>query len=289
MVKRIGKKDYISLRKMNVDDISFGMKLKSYTGWNQVEADWEMFLNAGGENFIANLNGRDAGTVTSIPYSDHFTWIGMVLVDPGLRRKGIGTALLKKSIEQSRVNGPVRLDATTDGYELYKTLGFRKEYELVRMVRKSDTTDIISDHGCSLINENDLSRVMNYDKPVFGADRSFILQSLYSRNPEYAFCIKKWDSINGYCLGRSGSQYEQIGPVVTERSEYAMELCHAALQKCLMKNVVIDAFTDKSDWILFLEESGFSAQRTFIRMCLGDLKHKGITKKQFAIAGPEIG
>ena len=167
-MKDIEKEDQITLREMSAEDISLGMKLKTYAGWNQLDSDWEMFLNAEGDNFVANLNGNDVGTVTSVPYSDHFAWIGMVLVDPGARRKGIGTVLLKKSIEQSQLKGPVRLDATADGYELYKTLGFWKEYELLRMVRKSGTLNMVRDHACSQMNENDLSTVINYDKPVFG-------------------------------------------------------------------------------------------------------------------------
>jgi len=58
----------ISLRKMTPDDIPYGMKLKSLAGWNQMEADWEMLLDAGGDNFVASLNGEDAGIVVSVPY-----------------------------------------------------------------------------------------------------------------------------------------------------------------------------------------------------------------------------
>jgi len=61
----------------------------------------------------------------------------MVLVDPKAMRKGVGKALLNKSIEIARPKGAIRLDATAEGFELYSRLGFRTEYELVRMVRRS--------------------------------------------------------------------------------------------------------------------------------------------------------
>ena len=274
---------------MTSDDISLGMKLKSYAGWNQTEADWEMFLNAGGDNFVANLDGNDVGTVTAIPFSNHFTWIGMVLVDPFARRKGIGTALLNKSIEESRKNGPVRLDATADGYELYKTIGFNREYELIRMVRRSRPLEEENSLPCRQIESDELPDIMMYDTPVFGADRSFILNSLYERNPEYVFIHSGGKSINGYCMGRSGSHYEQVGPVVAETETIARDLLIAAIKKCAHVDVVLDAFSDKPEWISFLDDIGFTMQRTFIRMCLGELKHPGNTGGQFAIAGPEIG
>jgi hypothetical protein len=36
---------------MTAEDIHYGMKLKSLAGWNQLEADWKMLLDAGGDNF----------------------------------------------------------------------------------------------------------------------------------------------------------------------------------------------------------------------------------------------
>jgi len=65
--------DNIILREMTLEDIPLGMQLKSLAGWNQLEADWKMLLDAGGDNFIASLDGHDAGTVISIPYQDRFT------------------------------------------------------------------------------------------------------------------------------------------------------------------------------------------------------------------------
>ena len=276
------------LRPMTSEDISLGMKLKSYAGWNQVEADWEMFIHAGGKNFVANLDGMDAGTVTAVPYSSHFTWIGMVLVDPSARRKGIGTALLKRAIDESIHDGPVRLDATADGYELYKTLGFKEEYELVREIRKSGPVTLKNPDHCDQT-MCDLAKMIAYDSPIFGADRSFILQSLYRRNPEYTICCIQEGNLAGYCMGRSGSNFEQIGPVVAEDETIARDLVSTVLKECQGSDVVVDAFADKPEWVSFLEKAGFIEQRKFIRMCLGELKYPGITDKQFAMAGPEIG
>jgi GNAT superfamily N-acetyltransferase len=279
----------ITIRPMNHDDIPLGMKLKSFTGWNQVEDDWKMFLDAGDNNFVAEFKGNAVGTVTTIPYSDHFSWIGMVLVDPAARRKGIGTALLIRAMEESRPYGPVRLDATADGYELYKTLGFIKEYELLRLVRRSGPFKGKDKSVIRQINPNNLNEAINYDTPVFDADRSYILNSLYKRNPEYAISHGREKSLEGYCLGRSGSHYEQIGPIVADTEAIAKDLMMAVLEKCSQLDVVVDAFPDKPGWISFLEHNGFTRQRLFIRMCLGELRYPGITEKQFAIAGPEIG
>ncbi len=278
---------------MTHEDIPLGMKLKSLAGWNQLEADWKMLLDTGGDNFVASLDGYDVGIVISVPYQDNFTWIGMVLVDPGARRKGVGKALLKKSIEIAQPKGAIRLDATQEGFELYSTLGFQTEYELVRMIKRSAGSRVKQNNHTIepgiQIGDDELESITGMDMPIFGADISGILRCLYNRNPEYAYYREEEGSINAYCLGRSGSQFEHIGPIIAEGPAYAADLLATVLVSLGSKDVVIDVFTDKPAWISLLEESGFTRERSFIRMCLGHLHHPGITKKQFAIAGPEIG
>ncbi len=278
---------------MTHEDILLGMKLKSMAGWNQLEADWKMLLDAGGDNFVASLDGYDVGIVISVPYQDNFTWIGMVLVDPGARRKGVGKALLKKSIEIAQPKGAIRLDATQEGFELYSTLGFQTEYELVRMIKRSAGSRVKQNtqthkHGIHIV-DDELESIMELDMPIFGADRSGILRRMYKRNPEYAFYRKENGSIRAYCMGRSGSQFEHIGPIIAEGSVYAADILAAVLDPLESKDVVIDVFADKPDWISLLEESGFTSERSFTRMCLGNLQHPGIREKQYAIVGPEIG
>jgi GNAT superfamily N-acetyltransferase len=293
MVERLKGSDKIILRKMTPEDISLGMKLKSLAGWNQLESDWRMLLDVGGDNFVASLDGDDVGIAISLPYQDLFTWIAMVLVDPKARRKGVGKTLMNKSIEVAQPKGTIRLDATAEGFELYRTLGFQTEYELVRMV-KSSAGSRVKQNSHSIkrglpMGDDALEFITSLDIPIFGADRSGILRSMYRRNPEYAYYRKVKGSIKAYCLGRSGSQFEQIGPIIAEGSAYAADVLAAVLDPLKSKDIVIDAFADKPDWISLLEESGFTKQRSFVRMCLGHLHHPGIMEKQFAIAGPEIG
>ncbi|MGB8295229.1 MAG: GNAT family N-acetyltransferase, partial [Polyangia bacterium] len=85
---------------MTPADVAAGMRLKEIAGWNQTQEDWERFLRASPEGcFVAEWNGQVVGTVTTIVYEGRFAWIGMVLVDPQMRGKGIGTALLEKAID----------------------------------------------------------------------------------------------------------------------------------------------------------------------------------------------
>jgi GNAT superfamily N-acetyltransferase len=284
--------DEIGLRALTAADIPLGMRLKTLAGWNQLEADWKMLLDAGGDNFMASLAGKDVGMVMSLPYQDRFTWIAMVLVDPDARRKGVGSALLNRSIEIASPKGAIRLDATPEGFELYRRLGFRTEVKLVRFMKPSKGTGLrqnIRPEQVTPMGDDELVSILEFDRAVFGADRSGILRSMYERNPEYAYCLKKNDEIIAYCLGRSGSRFEHIGPIISGELLHAGELLAKVSAYLGDREAIIDVFQDKPAWISLLKECGFTEQRFFTRMCLGNLRFPGLPEKQFAIAGPEIG
>src|SRR5690625_4020029 len=100
----------IKLRPMQRSDIPFAMRLKEAAGWNQLPEDWDFLIRNGSDgNMVAMLEGQPAGTVTTLTYGDRFSWIGMVMVDPGMRRRGVGTHLLKAAIDKARRHGDVLL------------------------------------------------------------------------------------------------------------------------------------------------------------------------------------
>src|SRR5690625_3281089 len=126
----------MTLRQMEPDDIPFAMRLKEAAGWNQLPEDWEFLIRNGSDgNLVAMLDGQPAGTVTTLTYGERFSWIGMVLVDPQMRRRGVGTCLLEAAIERARRHGDVLLDATPEGKLLYETLGFVAGREIQRLER----------------------------------------------------------------------------------------------------------------------------------------------------------
>lgn len=75
----------IEYRKMLKSDIAAGLALCRAAGWNQLEKDWNLFLELApeGARVAIDEDGKVVGTVTTINYEDRFSWIGMVLVDPG--------------------------------------------------------------------------------------------------------------------------------------------------------------------------------------------------------------
>jgi GNAT superfamily N-acetyltransferase len=280
----------ITIRPMRPEDIPFGMKLSQAAGWNQGEADWNLLFEQGaGGCLVACYQGVLAGTVSLISYQDRFHWVGMMLVATELQRQGIGRALLTAAFDQVMSGETVFLDATPTGKKLYDSLGFQEVYGLARCIRQkgpASTPPKIPARPISKVNLLDLSQ---FDSPIFGANRSNILAMLYQRAPQLAFYTEEDSAINGYCLGRTGRQYTQIGPLAADRLETAQRLLLTALQNCTQQDVILDTTFHQSGWNQFLSGLGFRELRPFTRMRLGGFEFPELHCRQFAIAGPEIG
>jgi len=280
----------ITLRPLTLADIPLGMRLKELAHWNQLEKDWEFLIKSGtGGHFVASYGGKEAGTLTTLFYPERFSWIGMVLVDPQFRGLGIGQALLTAAIKQAENKGTIRLDATLQGRPLYEKLGFVAEQEIIRMQRTNLSPIPLPLIKPEHVTPSVLSRLALLDTPVFGADRQAILKYLSHNAPEYAWHTKKSQEITGYCLGRSGHYFEQIGPIVAQTPEDARSLLLAALGAAPGKSFILDTGTHNKTWLAILEKLGFTPQRTFLRMYRGQLLYPGNPDFQYAIAGPELG
>lgn len=283
----------IKLGKFAVEDIPLGMRLKTMARWNQLATDWATLLSmTTGGSYLAYLDNDAAGTVTTVQYDQQFSWIGMVLVDPRFRGLGIGTKLLKAAIDFARPTGPVLLDATPQGRKLYLTLGFTDICPLERLeIAQLPVIATPADAAITIIpmTAAGLDACTVYDQAHFGASRRTLLQSFFENAPEYAFIARDTVGIRGYCLGRHGSTFEQIGPVVADDEATARALFLAAASQLSGRSMIIDILSEQTDWRQFLLDLGFTVQRPFTRMSLGDWTVQGDRSGQYAIAGPEFG
>lgn len=282
----------VKLRKMELSDMDSLMRLKDAEGWNQLDKDWALLISyRGSVNLVAVLDDHILGSVTAINYDNKVAWIGMMLVDRAYRGRGIARLLLLEAIDKLNSSLSIKLDATPAGRPLYLKLGFREEYTLYRMTNPS-VSKICAGDDLSTANQikpEDIPEVAEFDKKVFGADRTELIRQLYEAYPELAWLVKENKCVAGFCLGREGQKFTQIGPVFASSSEKVKTLLQSALDQLRDQAVVVDIIAAKSDILGWLEACGFVTQRPFERMYLNNNPHPGIIEKQYLICGPELG
>jgi len=279
----------IFFRTMTSADIRAGLTLCRSAKWNQVSRDWEIFLRLSPEGcFVAVNDDKIVGTVTTVRYQSSFSWIGMVLVDPNYQRQGIGMKLLNQALEVLENEDTIKLDATPAGREVYLKLKFVDEYGISRM-NAIVTPDRLPLSKARPVNKNDLLSLTGFDRTIFGANRSQLLEWMWEGGKSYAFILESKNEIHGYCLGREGYNYIHLGPVVARDTEIAKQLLSAALRNCTGKSVIIDAMRFENEWMEWLDSLGFTELRPLTRMYRGSNQFPGLPEKQFAILGPEFG
>ncbi len=279
--------DDLTFRTMTPSDIDAGLRLTRAAHWNQLRRDWEMFLDRSPDKcFVAQKGQEVVGTAATIRYQDCFSWIGMVLVDPVERGRGIGKELFGRALEALAGERSIRLDATPAGEPLYVKFDFRKEHGIRRMEAESQSFNQNSE--TRPVAEEDLPAISRLDREAFGADRSFLLRWLWEGAPYYAWAVEGRTGIEGYVFGRHGFNFEQLGPIVARSSAGARALVSAGLNAVSGKRVIVDA-QDEPGWLNWLSGLGFREQRPFIRMYRGAEAHPARPEAQWGFLGPEFG
>jgi GNAT superfamily N-acetyltransferase len=282
----------LAISELTGANLPAAMRLVEESRWNQVTADWDLFLTLGSALKVTSEDGRLVATAAVLPYRPRFGWIGMVLVSESHRRRGIATALLQLCVQRLRAAGLVpMLDATPAGREVYQTLGFRDGWPLSRWRRPDDaTTAVLAQplRPARPLQDSDWAGIAALDARAFGADRIALLRRLAERSGRFACVMEEDGRVAGFLLGREGRVATQLGPIVAEREE----LAHALLAYALPRSsgaVLVDAPDRHQGFTRQLAQSGFSVERSYTRMALDHTQAFGEESCVMAIAGPELG
>ncbi len=268
---------------MRASDIADALQLCRTSGWNQLRADWLRLIQRDPEgSFVAEVDGRLAGTVTTIHYKDQLAWIGMMLVGEAFRRRGIATKLMNASLQhlESLSIQCVKLDATPLGQPVYEHLGFRSEWSFHRWRRQQTTAS-----GFKRV-ESGIPRLsgahFEIDREVFGADRSDWLKELH----EVSNVAVRDD---GFGMLRHGHVADYLGPVVAPSVEVAMEIVGELLSHPTGETVFWDLPHLEEAFSQLPQSLGFEPVRDLTRMWRGFRLVPGQVENQFAIAEPATG
>ena len=270
--------DHLTIRRLNLSDIEFVEKLRTLAGWNQTQKDLQCLIEYEPSGcFLAEWDGEPVGTATTTCYGTDIAWIGMILVQPEFRRRGIGTQLMQTCLDylNRRQLRCIKLDASQDGRPVYERLGFQSEFEVHRWERDGDGLSIDPTAN------NEKSLDFGIDRSVFGADRSRLLASFAERSRIAVRCDSH-STLAGYGMIRSGARAAYVGPIVASDSDTGSLIAGELLEQESARlfwdiPVVCTAATRLA------ESSGFQRVRSLTRMWIGRELIVGQPQLQFAV------
>lgn len=284
----------ISVRPLGDGNLTDAIRLSTIAGWNQTDADWRRLLQLEPDGCYAALDGeRLVATTTTTRYGRDLAWIGMVLVDPDHRRRGIATRLVRQGLDH--LDGcevaTVKLDATPAGQPVYEALGFEVESRIERWERGAPAVErtIAGGPTVEIASDSALAELLALDRLAFGADRSALLRALASDANQTPLVVFGDGSLDGYAFTRRGARASYLGPIVAKTSAIGAALVDAALARLEAGSVYVDVDTRFDGVEQMLVERGFTKQRDLVRMRRGAALGADAPELVLAIAGPEVG
>ncbi len=288
-------------RPLSESDLPRAAALSALIGWNQVQADWALFLRGGA---VRTLDDGDpagaaplAATAATIRYGAELAWIAMVLVRPDRRRAGLATALMRWAVESLRGVPCVGLDATPAGREVYRRLGFRDVWGFRRWAMPEALPAEPGGVPLRPLREADWPALCALDAAASGAPRETLLRDFAARMPRAALvAVDAADMPRGFVLARDGLRAPQIGPVIAPDEPTARALIAAALAALPppaapgAPRAVADLRDAASGIAAWCAAHGAVEQRPFTRMVLEPAAAPpGDPAPMVAVAGPEFG
>ena len=178
----------VSIRLWTERDIDYVAESVQREGWGHTRRDVERcWLFEPDGCFIAEADGRRVGHVFSVRY-DKAGWIGLLIVDPKERAKGVGKKLMQSAISYLHKSGTetIRLEAVERAVPLYRRLGFKDEFSSLRFSKQVNersslrrSTEAKMRARIRLMQRDDIENVANFDSRFFGANRLRVIRSLY--------------------------------------------------------------------------------------------------------------
>jgi GNAT superfamily N-acetyltransferase len=277
----------------NIERISVGeaqavWPLSIEAGWNQNVVDWTFMLGAGRGFGVKSASGAWEASSLVLPLGPKLAWISMVLVTKARRRGGVGTALLRRCIEEATETGAVAgLDATEQGRPIYLPLGFHDLYKISRW-HLDGAKEAPRGPSVRPLTPSDLSAVQAFDRRLSGMERPALLAHLAARQSACAFVAEDAGRVSGFVLGREGRTATSIGPVIAENEATGLALI-TRVASTVPGPFIIDVPETHRDICRWLQAQGAISPRGYMRMTLGTADRLNDPSGVFALAGPELG
>jgi ribosomal protein S18 acetylase RimI-like enzyme len=281
------------VRVLGPGDLGVALELSNAAGWNQVDADWRIFLELGHLMGVDVAGQGVVATAATLPLGPDFGWVSMMVVRTDFQRRGIGRQLLGQCVLDLAAQGLVPgLDATPAGRELYQALDFRDTWAITRWKcnRPGNAPPDEAGGGIEVraASPADLAAIVTLDHAAFGAERQSVLARLLERAPSLAALALRAGEPCGYLLAREGREAFQLGPIAAAGPDVAIALLGRTLA-FLAGGAYVDALDRHHEVNAWLASHGFAPQRRLTRMLYRRDEPFGDARLAVAIGGPELG
>lgn len=233
-------------------DIDALIHLSASVGWDYDAAELNTLLTVGCMFGHKTSAGDLVSSAAIVSYAPTFAFLGMVIVHPEYRRRGLGEAVTAAARDAMAAGSCVALVATPDGRGLYENMGFEvvtKVHKYVRSwIEAGSTADLRAHSAVALqaMRAEDLPRIAELDALAFGVDRQAFLRQRWQQSAT-SWIVADDANVMGYALGIKGPVNWILGPLVARDDHYASQLA-AQIVASTTDAMRIDVPSQHAEW-----------------------------------------
>jgi GNAT superfamily N-acetyltransferase len=219
--------DPLTLRRMTEDEAHMLVDWAAAEGWNPGLHDAETFWATDPEAFIAaELDGELIGGGTITCYEGAYGFMGLFIVRPRFRGRGLGARLWRARVQlmrgRLRPGAPIGMDGVYAMQAWYARGGFRFSHRSIRY----EGVGAPADPPPTVVPVRDVpfERIAAYDRRCFPAARDGFLHAWLEQPEALALAWVEDDRLRGYGVVRRCATGAKVGPLFADDAHVAESL-----------------------------------------------------------------
>jgi GNAT superfamily N-acetyltransferase len=249
---------------MRADEMSVAIDWAANEGWNPGRDDARCFRAAdAGGFFVGEWQGEPVATISAVAYDEHFGFIGLYIVRPDFRGKGLGLRIWQHAMAYLGKRN-IGLDGVVAQQPNYRKSGFQLAHRNIRFQGVAHATA----QSATLANLQTIpiDQVTAYDRQWFPAPRTDFLRAWIGQPAAVALASIRDGAIHGYGVLRVCRQGRKIGPLFADDEQTAEQLLNALLARCPGEIVSLDVPESNAASVALAERHGMASSFETARM-----------------------
>jgi GNAT superfamily N-acetyltransferase len=281
-------KGAIHYRRMTADDVPAAHKLSLSVLWPHRLEDWK-FIQELGEGIVAENESGIIGAIMCWLHGADYASLGMLLVSPDYRRKGIASELVSRILKEIR-DCTILLHATPSGVALFENFDFAQTgwvHQHQGSVFRAPLVPLGAGERIRPISARDEPALAELSRHACGMPRSTVLKHLMKVANIVA--IDRYGELIGFAALRKFGHGYVIGPVVAPDPERAKVLiAHwAGTHAGSFVRVDTPGSSGLSPWLIKM--GLVQVEQTVHVMARGELPRPAPSVTRFALLSQSLG
>ncbi|KUZ17300.1 GCN5 family acetyltransferase [Burkholderia diffusa] len=254
--------DFI-VRTMSASEVAMSVEWAAAEGWNPGWHDAHCFREADPAGFFVGLwRGEPVACLAAVAYDEHFGFIGLYIVKPEFRGKGLGMRIWQHGMRYLGERN-IGLDGVVAQQANYGKSGFRLAYRNIRYEGR------VGGIGCAHVAEAadvPFEQLLAYDRQCFPVARERFVSVWIAQPDAVALATIDAGRVAGYGVVRRCRAGCKIGPLFADDADVATGLFRA-LASCMPgEAIVLDVPETNLAAVALAERHGMSSVFETARM-----------------------